>query len=338
MQTRGQWILLPENRAARQAVEQVLECVSGRSTRRSINPLFLHGPAGTGKTHLVSDLVAHLTRQAPDLQVVVLQASDIPPARPAQPGEDVAAARAADLVVVEDIQHLNERAVEPFVALLDRCLARQRQLVCTASVGPARLSHLPGRLTSRLVQGLVVGLELLSPASRREYLQRAGSVNDGALCVAHASDSLALPDILDWLAEHTPGSVRQLQGALVRLNNLTAVLGRVPHPDEVSDAFRQDSEGHAPTMERIAQRVCRYFQVAPGQVRSPRRSREVMLPRQVGMYLARQLTSLSLEQIGAYFGGRDHTTVLHACRKVENALTSDAHLCGAVRELRADLA
>jgi chromosomal replication initiator protein len=71
---------------------------------------------------------------------------------------------------------------------------------------------------------------------------------------------------------------------------------------------------------------------------SRRRSREVMLPRQVGMYLARQLTSLSLEQIGAYFGGRDHSTVLHACRKVEQALTSDAHLSGAVRELRADLA
>ena len=149
---------------------------------------------------------------------------------------------------------------------------------------------------------------------------------------------LPTAQVLDWLAEHTPGSARQLEGALVRLHNLTAVLGRAPFLEEVADAFRQDSDLHAPTMERIAQRVCRYFQVPPGQMCSRRRSREVMLPRQVGMYLARQLTSLSLEQIGTYFGGRDHSTVLHACRKVEQALTSDAHLSGAVRELRADLA
>jgi chromosomal replication initiator protein len=336
MQTRADWILLPENRAARQAVEQVRECVCGRSARRSINPLFLHGPAGTGKTHLVTDLVGQLTRQAPDIQVVILQASDIRPAGPGAPDEDIAAARAADLVVVEDLQHLSERGGEFLVGLLDRCLARQRQLICTALVGPAQLTHLPGRLTSRLAQGLVVGLEMLSPASRREYLQRAGSVSDGLLPAAHSFTPG--PDILDWVAHHMPGSVRQLEGALVRLRNLTAVLGRPPCLDEVIDAFRQDSDLHTPTMERIAQRVCRYFQVAPGQMCSRRRSREVMLPRQVGMYLARQLTSLSLDQIGAFFGGRDHTTVLHACRKVEQALTSDVHLSGAVRELRADLA
>jgi chromosomal replication initiator protein len=198
--------------------------------------------------------------------------------------------------------------------------------VCTALTGPAQLTHLPGRLTSRLVQGLVVGLELLSPASRRTCLHQ------------HAVVPNASAEILDWLAEHTPGSVRQLEGALVRLHTLTAALGRPPRLDEVKEAFQQDSDLHTATVERIAQRVCRYFQLAPAQIRSRRRSREVMLPRQVGMYLTRQLTSLSLEQIGAYFGGRDHSTVLHACRKVEQALTSDAHLCGAVRELQADLA
>ena len=124
----------------------------------------------------------------------------------------------------------------------------------------------------------------------------------------------------------------------VRLHDLTVALGRPARLDEVADAFQEDAQAHAPTVERIAQRVGRYFQVAPRQMCSRRRSHEVMLPRQVGMYLARQLTGLSLEQIGAYFGGRDHSTVLHACRKVEQALTSDAHLCGAVRELRADLA
>src|SRR5262249_60127561 len=93
-----------------------------------------------------------------------------------------------------------------------------------------------------------------------------------------------------------------------------------------------------PGRERIAQWVGGCFRVEPCRLCSSGRSREVLLPRQVSMYLARRLTDLSLEQIGAYFGGRDHSTVLHACRKVEQALTSDAGLSGAVRPLHADLA
>jgi len=327
MQTREPWILLPENRAARQAVERVLECVRGRGPRRTINPLFVHGPAGTGKTHLMNDLVAQALRQAPDLQAALLQASEVLPAAPGEVHEDVAAARQADLVVVEDLQHLPARAVEAFVGLLDRCLARQRQLVCTAAAGPGHLPHLPGRLTSRLAQGLVVGLETLCPASRRDYLRQ---------CIQ--TRGLSVPaDVVDWLADHTPGSVRQLEGALVRLHNLAGSLGRAVCLADVTGAFQQDAEIRALTVERIAQRVGRYFQVAPGNLCSRRRSRDALLPRQVGMYLARQLTELSLQQIGAYFGGRDHSTVLHACRKVEQALTRDLALSGAVRQLHADL-
>jgi chromosomal replication initiator protein len=323
MQTRGAWILLPENRAARQAVERVAECVRGRGSRRAINPVFVHGPAGTGKTHLVDDLVRQLTTQSPDIQVALLQASDLPASSPGEIHEDIAAARKADLVIVEDLQHLPDRAVALFVSLLDHCLPRQKQFVCTASHGPAHLTDLPGRLTSRLAQGLVIGLGLLSPASRREYLsQRAAN----------------LPaDVLGWLADHTPGSARQLEGALVRLHTLTAALQRPPRLHDVTEVFREDVEACQPTVERIAQRVGGYFRVELREIRSRQKSHSALVPRQVGMYLARQLTSLSLEQIGAYFGGRDHSTVLHACRKVEQALTSDARLSGAVRELRADL-
>jgi chromosomal replication initiator protein len=325
MQTRDGWILLPENRAARQAVERVLDCVCGRSPRRAINPLFLHGPAGSGKSHLVGDLVAQAMRCLPDVQVALLQASDLRSGAPGQPEDEaILAARQADLLVVEDLQHLPAHSVERIVGLFDRCLARQQQLVCTAVAGPAQLSDLPVRLVSRLAGGLVVALEALAPASRRAFLhQSAGHLS------AH---------VLDWLAEHLPGSIRQLEGALVRLGNLTRALGRPADLAEVADAFREDAEACQATVERIAQRVGHYFQVAPRQMCSRQRSQQALLPRQVGMYLARQLTGLSLEQIGAYFGGRDHSTVLHACRKVEQALDSDPRLSGAVRTLRADLA
>jgi chromosomal replication initiator protein len=234
----------------------------------------------------------------------------------------------ADLLVVEDLQHLAPRAVPGLVALVDQCLARRRWLVCTALVGPAQLSHLPARLTSRLASGVVVRIDPLGPDSRRDYLRHEAEVR--GLRVE--------PEVLGWLAEHTPGSVRQLQGALARVEGLAQVSGRAPTPEVVREHFREDAEATRPTVERIAQRVGRYFRVEPQRLRSRRRSRDALMPRQVGMYLARQLTGLSLGQIGAYFGGRDHSTVLHACRKVEQALACDSALSGAIRQLHADLA
>ena len=186
----------------------------------------------------------------------------------------------------------------------------------------------PARLTSRLAAGLVVGLLPLSPASRRALLQERVRQRQ-----------MKLPaDVLDWLAEHFSGSVRQLDGALARLETLARMQGRPPELDAVAAAFQEDADAHRPTVERIAQRVGRHFQLDPRQLQARDRSRHVLLPRQVGMYLARKLTPLSLQQIGAYFGGRDHSTVLHACRKVEQALAQDAGLFGTMRQLSQDLA
>jgi chromosomal replication initiator protein len=153
--------------------------------------------------------------------------------------------------------------------------------------------------------------------------------------------------VLAWLAEHLTGGGRQLEGAIARLETLARLHESTPqaHPaawpldvSTIAMYFQEQVEAARPTVERIAQRVGGYFRVEPRQLQSPQRSRQVLLPRQVGMYLARQLTGLSLEQIGAYFGGRDHSTVLHACRKVEQALGQDIVLSGAVRQLHADLA
>ena len=339
MQTLAQWVCLPENRSALAAVQRVAECVGGpcgginpparlgtkHPARLDFNPLFLHGPAGVGKTHLVAGLATRVAEREPALSAMILTAGDFD-RDPSEAATDLAAARRADLVAVEDVHRLSATAVEAVVQLLDRGLARQVPLVFTAAVGPAQL-ELPARFTSRLAGGLIVGLEPLGPASRFAFIQD---------CAARRGLAVD-PGALNWLAGNVGGSGRELVGAVTRLEALTRWHGGPPGWETVAESFRTDAEARRATVESIAQRVGRYFRVEARRLQGRDRSRQALLPRQVGMYLARRLTDLSLEQIGAYFGGRDHSTVLHACRKVEQALADDPALSGAVRELQADL-
>ncbi len=324
MQTFANWISLPENRSAQNAVE-----------RGADNPLFLHGPAGTGKTHLVNALLARIIQQTPDRTTSLLTANEFETlvrlnvdVHATDAAADLRALRAADVLIVEDVQHLSERATEAFVQLLDRCLTRGRQVIVTANTGPALLTHLPARLTSRLASGLVVRLESLSPESR-------------LLCLKQllARRRLNVPEtVVAWLAAHTSGSFRQLEGAVARLETLTRLQSGPLEVESLAEQFQTDADTHRPTVERIVERVGSYFDVEPRKLQGQGRSPHALLPRQISMYLARRLTALSLREIGDYFGGRDHTTVLHACRKVEQALESDLHLSGTVRQLHADLA
>jgi chromosomal replication initiator protein len=322
--TFSRFVSLPENRPALLAVQAVADDICCRRSPRSTNPLFVHGSSGTGKTHLAWALVQEATRRCPDLFALVLSSADLirRDEAPLEPARD------CDLVVLEDLQHLSPAFAESLVQLMDALLARQQQLVLTANVGPSRLIELPGRLISRLAGGLVVGLQRLSPASRRTLLLDQAQRRQ-----------LAVPrDALDWLSEHLTGGGRQLEGALNQLEALARVRAKPLDVATVAEHFREQVDAGKPTIDRIVRRVGSYFHVDPRRLHSKRRHQSVVLPRQVCMYLARLLTGLSLEAIGSYFGGRDHSTVLHACRKVEQALDTDAVLGGTVRQLHADLA
>jgi chromosomal replication initiator protein len=330
MQTFARWIALPENRLARAATDRVVDAVCAGPANRQLNPLVLHGPPGTGKSHLAAALLAAVIAKAPDRTVVQRSASELLPPRGDEPdpGNAFADIREADLVVLDDLHRLPGRTVETLVQLLDRGLARGQQWAVTAVDGPAALTHLPSRLTSRLVSGLLVGLDPLSPDSRRVVLE-----------AFTAWRGLAVPeDVRDWLADQCAGSFRELDGAAARLEGLAHLGGSGLTLAAVQEQFQAESAARQPTVERIVQRVGRHFRVDPDQLQGTSRTPGVLLPRQVGMYLTRRLTPLSLQQIGAYFGGRDHSTVLNACRKVEQALGRDALLAGAVRQLQADLA
>ncbi len=321
MEMAARLLATPENRAALAAIQEVL---LGLTTALDWlpSPLFLHGPSGSGKTLLVRVLLEELTTLG--VEVCAMSANNFVVT------DDLAEAGAADLLVVEDLQHLPTRFVDTLIRLLDE--RGGAATVVTALHGPGMLAHrgtrLPQRLTSRLAAGLVVALEPMQAPSRRRLMQAL---------VDQAKLSVAM-DILDWLAQHLTGGGRQLEGAIRQLKTLQRLQAKPLRLADIRAHFRAQFEAKAPTLERITAHVSGHFQVESKLLLSARRSRDVLLPRQVSMYLTRQLTRLSLQKIGRFFGGRDHKTVQHACKKVEEAMKADATLSGAVRLLHAELA
>jgi chromosomal replication initiator protein len=326
--TIARFVALPENRFALAAIQRLAEAIPSGRYRRLITPLFVHGPTGTGKTHLISALVGSLCGTVPGFTATILSAAELPAEERTETIlEKGLAADDPDLLVVEDLQRLPRRAVPALTELLDRRFAYRLQTVVTALAAPAQLGALPARLLSRLTTGLVVGLEPSSSGSRLALLHEKAERR-----------RLAVPtDVLAWLAENVSGGGRQLGAVLDRVETLSRGRSQSLTVNRVAEHFRDEAAASRPTVERITRRVSRYFRVDARQLQSPRRYSKVLVPRQVSMYLARQLTSLSLGEIGAYFG-RDHTTVLHACRKVERTFGRDPELLGAVRQLQGDLA
>jgi chromosomal replication initiator protein len=326
----GDFHTLPENafavRAAQVLARQVL-----KSNRVAVCPVVLHGPPGCGKSHLATALLAALASESGEITARREPAGELarPDVMDQQAGFADRGLRSCDVLVLEDVQHLPERFADAACDLIDRRAARRKATIVTASAGPASLTHLPRRLTSRLAAGLVVQLEPLGAASRR------------AILAAHAkAKGLRLePDALDMLASQATGG--GIRGALGLLQNLSQVAKNYPGPldraavDEILAQTGQPTSRDG-VLDAIMKRVCAAFGVSRKELLDTSRLRSVLVPRQVAMYLARELAGLSLPRIGAAFD-RDHTTVLHACRKVEDAMATDEVLKATVRQLRGEL-
>jgi chromosomal replication initiator protein len=319
---------LPENHSALTAVKGLADSLASNH-RIFANPLYLFGGHGTGKTTLVKTLEADVLRRKSKAIVNCTPTDELGGILKADPGEAWENPRPGDeldLLIIEDLQHLLPRLAQPLADLIDEFLAQQVPLVFTASLAPQRLPF-AGRLTTRLASGLVVGLEPWKPASRLAFLQAKAQERQLAI----------RQETLSWLASHIRGCGRELEGALNRLEGLESLHRGPLDLGDVSRYFQDELESNKPTVNRITTSVSDYFHVPASEVISSRRTRSILLPRQVSMYLTRQLTDLSLEEIGASFGGRDHSTVLHACRKVAGALTQDRLLAATVDQLQAAL-
>jgi len=314
----------PENALVEVAIESVL---NERASR--FNPLLLCGRPGTGKSHLACGMAAQWRRVFRS-RVVCVTAREF--ARELADAFEVNAVvefrkqyRECSLLTVEDLDKLAGRSAAQveLVYTLDALRDRGSQMVLTAAQPPARLNQLHPTLASRLSEGLVITLSPPGLEVRTNLLQHLARLRRVRMAepVAHI------------LAEGVTGTVPELFRAFSELELAARLAGGAFDAESARAYLRHRSAAEEPPLSAIAVHTARYFALRLADLRGPSRRRAVVTARDVAMYLARSLTRNSLEQIGHYFGGRDHTTVLHGCRKTGILLKSDPTIQQAVERL-----
>ena len=295
------------------------------------NPLVIYGPSGTGKSHLALGLAAACKNVHPRKAVIYTVAVDfareLNDALETQDIEELRARyRHARLVIFEDVGELAGKpaAQQELVGTLDALLAAGGRMVITASAAPAELNQLIPVLRSRLGAGLTVPLSLPEPDTRLAIVRRLAKLRKMEL----------EEPVARILADGLSVTVPELLGALVQLDAAARLLGTSVDAEAARNYLTSHHAARRPALREIGSATARYFRLKLSDLRSPSRRRTVVTARGVAMYLARRMTGKSLDQIGAYFGRRDHTTVMHGCRKTEHLLKSDPAIQQAVGQLQ----
>ncbi|MFP6745889.1 MAG: chromosomal replication initiator protein DnaA, partial [Alphaproteobacteria bacterium] len=288
------------------------------------NPLFIYGGVGLGKTHLMHAIAWQIRQADPDRRVVYLSAEKfmyqfIQALRFQNTMSFKERFRSIDVLMIDDVQFIGgkDSTQEEFFHTFNALVEQNHQLVITGDRSPSDLDGMEERLRSRLGWGLVADIH------PTDYELRLGILQSKSEQLASA----AIPErVLEFLAHKITSSVRELEGALNRVVAHATLIGR-PVTLETTQELLQDvlrAHDRRITIEEIQKRVAEHFNIRIADMHSARRARAVARPRQVAMYLAKQLTSRSLPEIGRKFGGRDHTTVMHAVKKVEQLRETDA--------------
>jgi chromosomal replication initiator protein len=321
------------NELAHAAARRIAEaCVSPVHTV-PFNPLFLYGGVGLGKTHLMHAIAWHVRMQAPSRKVIYLSAEKfmyqfIRALRFRSTMDFKDQFRSVDLLMIDDVQFISgkESTQEEFFHTFNALVDQNRQIVISADKSPSDLAGLEERMRSRLGWGLVADIHPTTYELRLGILQSKAE-----------QSALRLPQkVLEFLAHKIVSNVRELEGALNRIIAQMQLVGREITLEGTQDLLHDllRANERRVTIDEIQKRVAEHFNIKLAEMTSSRRARIVARPRQVAMYLAKQLTSRSLPEIGRKFGGRDHTTVIHAVKKIEELIESDSALAEDVELLR----
>ncbi|MCA3553976.1 chromosomal replication initiator protein DnaA [Aestuariivirga sp.] len=316
------------NQLAHAAMCRVADAAPGAAV--SFNPLFVHAGSGLGKTHLLSAVAHRVREKRPDRRVMFLTAERFMinfvmalRQRDTLAFKDQFAA--ADVLLIDDFQFLQGKTMQQeFCNAFNGLVDSRRQVIVAADVPPAQLDSIDQRMRSRLMGGLVVDIDMPDIETRRRILQSRYET------MQKRDPSVIIPgEVLEFIANRVTGTGRELEGAMNRIaayqqfNNAAVTLDLA---SLVLRDMQASPDGSRIKIDDIQKIVGRHFNVGRTDLLSPRRARSVVVPRQIGMYLAKKMTARSLPEIGRRFGGRDHSTVLHAVRKIEDQIKTDDRL------------
>ena len=331
------FIVGKSNELAHAAARRVAE-----QERVQFNPLFLYGGVGLGKTHLMHAIAHEIQRRDPSRKVLYLSAEKfmyqfIRALRFKDTMAFKQQFRSVDVLMVDDVQFISgkESTQEEFFHTFNALVDHNRQVIISADRSPSDLDGIEERIRSRLGWGLVADIH------PTDYELRLGILQTKADLQARTHPNVDIPStILEFLAHRITSNVRELEGALNRVVAFADLVGRPISMEMVQDVLQDllRANDRRVTIDEIQRKVAEYFNVRLNEMLSARRARAIARPRQVAMYLAKQLTSRSLPEIGRKFGGRDHTTVMHAVKKVEELCADDPQMANDVETLRRILA
>ncbi|NQU75954.1 MAG: chromosomal replication initiator protein DnaA [Planctomycetes bacterium] len=321
----------PCNRLAHAACLAVCE-----SPGRTYNPLFIHGDVGLGKTHLLHALCHALAHRGDGFRYCMLSCETfvnhfIGAVERGDLHNFRYRYRHADVLVIDDVQFLagREQTQEEFFHTFNALYQTQKQIVLSCDRSPAEIPHLEDRLVSRFSWGLVARVDKPAYETRVAIIRKKAKLRN-----------LALPeDVICRIAGAIDSNPRELEGALAKVAMLAKVYDRPIDMAICIEAFGAEEAPQQPeiTVERILDAVTGRFNVRLADLQSKKRTKSIVYPRQVCMYLARSLTRHSLEEIGGYFGGRDHTTVLHANRTIQNLRDNDGQVNALLEHMTREL-
>ncbi len=307
----------------------------------SFNPLFLYGGVGLGKTHLMHAIAWELARRNPEARVVYLSAEQfmyrfVQALRERAMMEFKQLFRSVDILMIDDVQFITgkDSTQEEFFHTFNALVDQNKQIIISGDRAPGEMEGIEDRIKSRLQSGLVVDLH---PTN---YELRLGILQSKVEQFSSKFNNIGIADgVLEFLAHRISTNVRVLEGALMRLFAFGELVGR-----EITMELTQDcladvlrASDRKITVEEIQRKVSDHYNIRLSDMIGPKRMRVYARPRQMAMYLAKQLTSRSLPEIGRRFGGRDHTTVMHGVKRIEQLKETDSQIADDLELLRRSL-
>jgi len=299
---------------------------------RTYNPLFIHASVGLGKSHLLQAICQKMTGMRPDVPIMYISCEDfvnqfIGAIEHGQVESFRYRFRCLDVLVIDDIHFLadKDRTQEEFFHTFNTLYQAQKQVVLSSDSPPHEIPSIEERLVSRFKWGLVARIGQPSYETRVAIVRKKGRLR-----------GRDLPEnVVHYIASAVDTNNRELEGAVVRVLGFASLSNREITMDLAKEALRDLVHEPRPTItiQDISDAVLERYNARLSDLQSKRRTQSVALPRQISMYLARRLTNHSLEEIGAFFGGRDHTTVLHAKRKIQKAMAHDPAFRGLVETI-----